>query len=100
MDSNKQGMKGQGMDVSGISMSKIHFWDEFPVLGIWGPKCTTASQPQSLSDFLKRRRNRKEFPQRKANLAIFHRKMHRNRNRIVTAEKSQPISQKESLRTI
>ena len=25
--------------------------------------------------------------------------MHRNRNRIVTAEKSQPISQKESLRT-
>ena len=26
--------------------------------------------------------------------------MHRNRNRIVTAEKSQPISQKESLRTV
>ena len=52
------------------------------------------------SDFLNRRRNREEFPQRKANLAIFHRKMHRNRNRIVTAEKSQPISQKESLRTV
>ena len=26
--------------------------------------------------------------------------MHRNRNRIVTAEKSQPISHKESLRTV
>ena len=52
------------------------------------------------SDFLNRRRNRKEFPQREANLAIFHRKMHRNRNRIVTAEKSQPIPQKESLRTV
>ena len=26
--------------------------------------------------------------------------MHRNRNRIVTAEKTQPISQKESLRTV
>ena len=52
------------------------------------------------SDFLNRKRNRKEFPQREANLAIFHRKMHRNRNRIVTAEKSQPISRKESLRTI
>ena len=35
------------------------------------PKCTTASQPQSASDFLNRRRNRKEFPQREANLAIF-----------------------------
>ena len=52
------------------------------------------------SDFLNRRRNRKEFPQREANFAIFHRKMHRKRNRIVTAEKSQPISQKESLRTV
>ena len=52
------------------------------------------------SDFLNRRRNRKEFPQREANLAVFHRKMHRNRNRVVTAEKSQPISQKESLRTV
>ena len=52
------------------------------------------------SDFLNRRRNRKEFPQREANFAIFHRKMHRNRNRIVNAEKSQPISQKESLRTV
>ena len=48
-------------------------------------KCTTASQPQSLAIFCNRRRNRKEFPQREANLAIFHRKMHRNRNRIVTA---------------
>ena len=52
------------------------------------------------SDFLNRRRNRKEFPQWGANLAIFHRKMHRNRNRIDTAEKSQPIPQKESLRAI
>ena len=37
------------------------------------------------------------------NFAIFHRKMRRNRkfrNRVVTAEKSQPISQKESLRTV
>ena len=42
----------------------------------------------------------KEFPQREANLAIFHRKMHCGRNRIVTAEQSQPISQKESLRTV
>ena len=30
----------------------------------------------------------------------FHRKMYRNRNRIVRAEKSQPIPQKQSLRTI
>ena len=52
------------------------------------------------SDFLNRRRNCKDFPQREANFAIFHRKMHRNRNRIVTAEKSQPISQKKSLLTI
>ena len=47
------------------------------------------------SNFLNRRRNRKECPQREANLAVFHRKTHRNHNRIVTAEKSQPISQKE-----
>ena len=52
------------------------------------------------SDSLNRRRNRKEFAQREASLAIFHRKMHRNRNRIITAEKSQPIFQKESLRTV
>ena len=51
-------------------------------------------------EFLTRRRNRKELPQREANLVIFRRNMHRNRNRIVTAEKSQPISQKESLRTV
>ena len=37
-------------------------------------------------DFLNRPRNREEFPQREANLAILHRKMHRKRNRIVTAE--------------
>ena len=52
------------------------------------------------SDFLNRRRNRKEFPQREANFAIFHRKMHRNRNRIVAAEKSQPVSPGEWLRTV
>ena len=40
------------------------------------------------SDFLNRRRNRKEFPQREANLAIFYRKTHRNHNRIVTAKKN------------
>ena len=52
------------------------------------------------SDFLNRRRSRNEFPEGEANLAIFHRKMHRNRHRIVTAEKSQPIPQKESRRAI
>ena len=64
------------------------------------PMSTTASQTAIASDSLNRRRNRKEFPQRETNLAIFHRKTHHIRNRIVTAEKSQPISQKESLRTL
>ena len=41
------------------------------VLHFLGTKCTTASQPQSLAIFLNRRRNRKEFPQRGANFAIF-----------------------------
>ena len=55
---------------------------------------------EEFSDFFNRGRNRKEFPQREANLAIFHRNMHRNRNSIIAAKKSQPISQKESLHTI
>ena len=41
-------------------------------------------------DFLNRKQNRKVFSQWEANLAILHRKTHRNRNRSVTAKKSPP----------
>ena len=51
-------------------------------------KGTTASQLKS--PFLNRRRNRKDFPQREAHLAIFYRKTHCNRNRIVAARNSPP----------
>ena len=43
------------------------------------------------SEFLNRRQNRKEFLQREANLATFHRKTHRNRNRIVTRKENRRL---------
>ena len=64
-----------------------------------GSKCTTASQPQSLAIFWIASDIARNFAAR-SKFCHFHRKMHRNRNRIVTAEKSQPISHKGSLRTI
>ena len=53
------------------------------------PECTTASQPQSLAIFESQTKSQ-GIPQGEASLAIFHRKTHRNRNRIVTAIKSPP----------
>ena len=66
-----------------------------------GPECTTASQPQSLAIFWVSGEHRKEFPQREANLATFHRK---NASQLQPYRyflgNRNPISQKESLRTV
>ena len=60
-----------------------------------------ASQPQSLPIFGIAGEIARNFRSEKQ-IGHFHRKMHRNRNRmiVVAAEKSRPISQKESLRTV
>ena len=57
------------------------------------PKCSTASQPQSLAIFESQTKSQ-GISAARSKFGHFHRRMYRNRNGIVTAEKSQPISQK------
>ena len=67
-----------------------------PIVGNRGQLWTSTlsplfAKPQfRLSRCFEAQTNRKEFPQREANLAIFHRKTHRNRNCVVSGKRSPP----------